>query len=429
MAKSEKEKTVRLKGYDELDGMRVPESWLPKAENIGGGFFVNDGVLVEYKGKADRVVIPEGITAIAEGALKGKSFSAVVIPASLTDVRPQAFRYCRYLEKLEVADGHPTLRVDGNCLIDARKKTLVMGLNNSFIPTDDGVTKIGKSAFAPNGWGRRDNNRIPENITEIGADAFAGCGVLEVVVPSSVKKLGKGAFASCDYLRTVVVEEGLTAISDEAFAYCECLTSVRLPQSVKTIGKKAFFMCQKLADVNIPSGLTDIGYAAFCWGNGWCDGMNGDFVVPKDLKLGLAALPCASINTIAAEDGNPYYHVRDNCLIETATETLVLGCKSSVIPDGVKRIGSHAFYYASGLKSAVIPDSVEEIGENAFRFCKDLESVVIPDSVKEIGKGAFVCKEEFWDKTALGKVTMPKRFAERDDLFDEGNKIKFKLTD
>lgn len=429
MAKSEKGKTVRLSGYDELDGMRVPESWLPKAENIGGGFFVNDGVLVEYKGKADRVIIPEGVTAIEDGALRGKSFAAVVIPASLTVVRPQAFRYCRYLEKLEVADGHPTFHVDGNCLIDTKKKTLVMGLNNSFIPTGDGVTKIGKSAFAANGWGRRDNNFIPENITEIGANAFAGCGVLDVVVPSSVKKLGKGAFASCDYLKTVVIEDGLTAISDEAFAYCECLTSVRLPQSVKTIGKKAFFMCQKLADINIPTGLVDIGYAAFCWCNGWCDGLDGDLVVPKTLKLGLASFPCASINSITVEDGNPYYYSQDNCLIEKDTKTLVLGCKSSVIPYGVKRIGSHAFYYASGLKSATIPDSVEEIGENAFRFCKDLESVVIPDSVKEIGKDAFVCKEEFWDKTALGRVTMPKRFAERDDLFDEDNTIEFKLTD
>ena len=46
-------------------------------------------------------------------------------------------------------------------------------------------------------------------------------------------------------------------------------------------------------------------------------------------------------------------------LIERESEILVLGCKNSVIKNGVKKIGSHAFYYATGLKSIVIPDSVD----------------------------------------------------------------------
>lgn len=430
MAKSEKEKTVKLSGYDELDGMRVPKSWIPKTENIGDGFFVEPGssVLAAYKGKDRHVAIPEGVIDIAQGALSGKTFDVVTIPKSMTKVDPSAFKFCQYLEKIEVAEGHPTFRVDGNCLIDIQSKTLVMGLNKSHIPSD-GVTKIGKNAFTPNGWGRNDNNVIPDNITEIGDRAFAGCGVLEVTVPSSVKKMGEGAFAGCCYLETVVIEDGLTEISDEAFCECDNLTSVKLPQSIKKIGKKAFFMCQELSDINIPTGLTEVGYAAFCWDNDWCDGLDGDLVVPKTLKIGLASFPCASINSITVKDGNPYYYSQDNCLIEKDTKTLVLGCKNSVIPDGVKIIGSHAFYFALGLKDVTIPSSVEELGEYAFRFCKDLESVVIPDSVKTIGDGSFVCKEEYYEKLALKTVTMPRRFASQEGLFDSGNEIEFKLTD
>ena len=38
------------------------------------------------------------------------------------------------------------------------------------------------------------------------------------------------------------------------------------------------------------------------------------------------------IETIEVEEGNEYYHSKNNCLIETATKTLVMGCKNSVIP-------------------------------------------------------------------------------------------------
>ncbi len=426
---AKKEKLIKLDGYDELDGMLVPESWVPKYEDIGDGLMVKGNVVCEYKGRAKHLIIPEGITEIANNALRGRTFSEVTIPTTVKSICPDSFRMCFYLNKINVADGHPTLRVENNCVIEIASKTLVMGLNNGIIPASPEVVKIGDSAFCVNGWGRNDNNFIPANISEIGEGAFAGCSVLEVTIPSTVKTLGSGAFASCCYLKSVVIEDGLTEISGSAFARCESLTSVKIPESVEKIGDKAFFMCEKLSEVNFPSGLKSIGYAAFCWANDWCVGMNGCLVIPKQLKLECAALPCASIESITVEDGNPYYYSQDNCLIERESEILVLGCKNSVIKNGVKKIGSHAFYYATGLKSIVIPDSVDEIGKYAFRFCRDLESVVIPDSVQTIDEGVFVCQDDFWWGKVLKKVTIPKRFESRNDIFDVYNDIEFDFTE
>ena len=64
-------------------------------------------------------------------------------------------------------------------------------------------------------------------------------------------------------------------------------------------------------------------------------------------------------------------------IIETASRTLVIGCKNSVIPDdgSVTAIGSYAFYYCKGLTSIVIPDSVTSIGNHAFGECSALVSV------------------------------------------------------
>ena len=89
-------------------------------------------------------------------------------------------------------------------------------------------------------------------------------------------------------------------------------------------------------------------------------------------------------------EGNPVYHSAGNCLIETESKTLVVGCKNSVIPndDSVTSIGDWAFA-RSGLTSITIPDSVTSIGEYAFYGCDSLTSVTIGNSVTSIGYQAF----------------------------------------
>ena len=89
--------------------------------------------------------------------------------------------------------------------------------------------------------------------------------------------------------------------------------------------------------------------------------------------------------------GNKKYHSANNCIIETDTKTLVVGCKASITPsDGsVTSIGDSAFYNCSGLTNITIPDSVTSIGWGAFSGCSGLTSVTLPDSVTSIGYGAF----------------------------------------
>ena len=75
--------------------------------------------------------------------------------------------------------------------------------------------------------------------------------------------------------------------------------------------------------------------------------------------------------------------------IEIATNTLVLGCKNSVIPDYVQSIGNYAFYNCTGLTSITIPEGVTSIGNSAFSNCTGLTSITIPEGVTSIGNYAF----------------------------------------
>lgn len=112
---------------------------------------------------------------------------------------------------------------------------------------------------------------------------------------------------------------------------------------------------------------------------------------------------CSELTRIEVDKGNARYHSDNNCLIETATKTLLAGCKSSKIPtDGsVTVIGSRAFFACKGLEEIKIPKSITRIEGAAFYMCSDLRSVQIPKTVTYIGNTAFARCE------SLEKLELP----------------------
>ena len=144
-----------------------------------------------------------------------------------------------------------------------------------------------------------------------------------------------------------------------------CVEYEGIEYEVTKIGAEAFEDCCGLTNVKIPESVTEIKNLAF----------NG----------------CNGLTSIVVDSGNTIYDSRNGCnaIIETATNTLIVGCKSTVIPSSVTKVGDFAFNGCSDLTSVVIPDSVAKIGGWAFNCCRNLTSVVIPDSVTWIGPCAF----------------------------------------
>ena len=171
------------------------------------------------------------------------------------------------------------------------------------------------------------------------------------------------------------VTYSVTSIGYQAFWRCY-LTEVTIPSSVTSIGDEAFYLCSSLTEVIIPNSVTEIG--------------------------GLAFYGCSSLTSVSVESGNSVFDSRDNCnaIIETATNTLIFGCKNSIIPNSVTSIGECAFDGCKGLTSVTIPNSVTSIGAQAFRECSSLTSVTIPNSVTSIEQYAF------FDCSGLTSVTI-----------------------
>ena len=133
---------------------------------------------------------------------------------------------------------------------------------------------------------------------------------------------------------------------------------------VTNISIHAFRNCGYITSMTIPNGVISIGYDAFSG--------------------------CSGLTSITIEAGNTIYDSRNNCnaIIETATNTLIVGCQSTVIPNSVTTIGESAFAKCS-LTSITIPNSVTSIGNYAFSGCTGLTDVIIPNSVTSIGYFAF----------------------------------------
>ena len=150
-----------------------------------------------------------------------------------------------------------------------------------------------------------------------------------------------------------------------AFDSCKSLKSLTLSEDLVSIGEHAFYGCESLEAVEIPSCVSIIGPSSFG--------------------------RCINLSEIIVDSDNAVFNSRGNCnaIIETGTNTLVVGCKNTVIPDGVKSIGDSAFHYCTGLTSIKLPDSVTLIDDYAFFVCENLESVNIPDGVTRIGEMAF----------------------------------------
>ena len=226
------------------------------------------------------------------------------------------------------------------------------------------------------------------NVTSIGNSAFMGCtGLTSITIQKGVTSIGFSAFRSCQKLTSVTIPEGVTSIGEEAFSntgwyneqedglvyLCNYLldlkgenqpTNIEIKDGTMTIADGALRNYFNLVSLTIPKSVTSI----------------GDWAFRVDV-----------LESITVDSENPVYDSRNNCnaIIETATNTLITGCKNTIIPSDVTRIGNNAFRACTELTSVTIPSGVTHIGDYAFLNCGLTEIYVLATTPPTLGDNAF----------------------------------------
>ncbi len=190
--------------------------------------------------------------------------------------------------------------------------------------TEDGVLTISPNADCTDASGENPMKyfTVSKNYTQVD---------LELLVSGQYGDVDTPWFDQRDSITKIIIEDGISDITNSAFVGCKNLTDVVIGEGVYKIGGRAFMGCESLKNISLPKSCVHIGPEAFAG--------------------------CFSLLSIK-------------------------------LPENLRML-NNIFLYCTDLKIVTIPDGIKNIDPNTFLGCVNLSKIEIPASVTSIDDYVF----------------------------------------
>ncbi len=358
-----------------------------------------------YKSEVKTVVIGEGVSTIGRFAFyECSSLTSITIPSSVSTIGNKAFAYCTSIKSVDIPDTVSSIGIVAFAYCSSLES----------IKLPNGLTTINNATFE--GCTSLKSIDLPDSLTILEPYAFNGCSSLTSVTLPDKVDLGAGsAFALCSSISEFVVSENsehyctvdgvlfskdkktliqypinkagseytisasVTSITSDAFVGCVKLKTIKVADGSSSFisDNGVLYSADKTVLVAYPAGKTDSVFEipktvtsirSMYFFNG-CDSLTEIHLSSYIGQIRLLGSAHNLVKIVVSDDCKDYTSIDGVVFSKNSSELLLCPAAKTgdyAIPEGTKKIGSHAFAFAGKLTSITIPDSITYINSNAF---------------------------------------------------------------
>lgn len=220
---------------------------------------------------------------------------------------------------------------------------------------------------------------LGKDVYQVASSGFnSKTAITSVYLPATIRTIDSNGFSGCSNLFYINLAQGLEKINGSAFSQCDKVSSVKydhnkanddsndnwssiiFPESLKSVAHSAYYSCDNIANVIVSSTLETFNPGVFYFSS-----KITSVIVNSDENSKYVG----SING----DG-------ENVIIDKTSNSLVFGCQTSIIPEGVETIVANAFLGQEDVSIVNIPASVTNIQTDAFLYARNITTLTVNDN-------------------------------------------------